>query len=186
MKKPIFILFAFIITACVLLSAGFVLNVSAQGPSVDVHISLPPPPRIFIKPPEILVIPGSPVVVAPHPEVDIFFYGDYWWSPRGDRWYRSNKYDGPWKEMKHRYVPEYVRGVPRNYRSVYKHEHRMPYGQWKKQRKHWKKENYKTKKEVKAKDYRKETKHKERKNETREERPEDRREDGHGRGHGKK
>lgn len=177
MKKTIFILFALIITSCVLLSSGFVENVSAQGPSVDVHISLPPPPRIFIKPPEILVIPGSPVVVAPHPEVDIFFYGDYWWSPRGDRWYRSKKYDGPWKEMKHRYVPEHVRGVPRNYRSVYNHEHRMPYGQWKKQRKHWEKTRYKE---------RKETKYKERKQETREERQEERREEGHGHGHGKK
>lgn len=145
MRKIVFVLFGLIISTGVLLPFGFVKEVSAGGPSIDIHIPLPhlpPPPRIFIKPPEIIVIPGSPVFVAPHPDVDIFFYDDYWWSPRGDRWYRSREYNGPWREMDHRYIPDYVRGAPRDYRSVYGHEHHIPYGQWKKQWKHREKMEY--------------------------------------------
>nr|CBX30196.1 hypothetical protein N47_D30050 [uncultured Desulfobacterium sp.] len=110
-------------------------------------------------------MPGSPVFVAPHPDVDIFFYNDYWWSPRGDRWYRSRDYNGHWKEMDQRHIPDYVRRAPRNYRSVYKHEHRIPYGQWKKQRKHMDKKEYR-----------------ERSNDRRD----DRRDDGRSHGHGHK
>lgn len=173
MRKIIFILFGLVIVTGFLLPIEFVKEASAEGPSIDIHIPLPlppPPPRIFIKPPEIIVIPGSPVFVAPHPDVDIFFYDDYWWSPRGDRWYRSRDYNGHWKEMDGRHLPDFVRHAPRNYRTVYKHEHRIPYGQWKKQRNHGEKVKYKKKAE---------SKHEER----REDRREEQKQDKHGRGH---
>jgi hypothetical protein len=83
-----------------------------------------------------VVIPGSSVYFAPGVSIDLFFHGDYWWNRRGDRWYRANAYNGPWHSVGPRYVPAPVYRVPANYRTVYVHEKRMPYGQWKKA--HWK------------------------------------------------
>jgi hypothetical protein len=136
MKKNLVNRSLFIIAIGIMFPFGMITNKALAGVDVSIGINIPvsPPPHVvFTRPPEMLVLPGSPVFVAPHPEVDVFFYSGYWWSPRGDRWYRSRAYNGPWRVMDHRYVPEYVRGVPRDYRSTYAHEHRIPYGQWKKQ-----------------------------------------------------
>lgn len=174
MRKIIFVLFVFITATIVLLPVGFIKDASADGPSIDIHLPLPlppPPPQIFVRPPEMIIIPGSPVFVAPHPDVDIFFYGDYWWSPRGDHWYRSRDYNGPWREMDRRYIPPPVFAFPRDYRSVYAHEHHIPYGQWKKQWKHGDKMEYKERKEDRWEG-------------RREEKGEKRHGHGHGHGHG--
>ena len=94
------------------------------------------------------MIPGSQVYFVPQPDIDIFFYNGYWWSPRGDRWYRARAYNGPWGIVGRRFVPAPVFGIPRNYRGIYEREHHIPYGQWKKEFRHgereerrdWKKE----------------------------------------------
>ncbi|MCX5811296.1 MAG: hypothetical protein NT178_01950 [Proteobacteria bacterium] len=54
-------------------------------------------------------------------------------SPRGNQWYRSRAYKGPWGVVEQRYVPASVHRVPRDYRTVYEKEKHIPYGQWKKQ-----------------------------------------------------
>ena len=66
-------------------------------------------------------------------EFDVFFYNGYWWSPRGNRWYRARAYNGPWKTIS-RYR------VPKDYRARYEKQQRIPYGQWKKQGKDNKKD----------------------------------------------
>ncbi|MBU1182218.1 MAG: hypothetical protein KKF00_08675 [Proteobacteria bacterium] len=112
-----------------------------------------PPPFLFPRPPKVIVVPRSEIVIAPHPEVDVFFYGDYWWSPRGDRWFRSRDYNGPWNVVSLRHVPSHVRGVPKNHRTVYEKEPRYPYenhDRWMKQRNQEKRER---------KEYKKENKH---------------------------
>ena len=119
MKKYIFSLFGLIGVAVVLLTSGSIQEAKA-GPRISINIPLPPPPPfLFPSPPRVIVVPRSEVVIAPHPDVDVFFYGDYWWSPRGNRWFRSRHYNGPWNVVKLRYVPSHVRGVPRDYRTVY-------------------------------------------------------------------
>ncbi|RPJ15601.1 MAG: hypothetical protein EHM30_08410 [Desulfobacteraceae bacterium] len=127
----------------VVITVGFFASGSIQeakaGPHISINIPLPPPPPfLFPSPPEVIVVPRSQVVIAPHPEVDIFFYDDYWWSPRGDRWFRSRHYNGPWHIISLHYVPAHIRGVPRDYRTVYEREPRYPYenhDRWMKQRK---------------------------------------------------
>ena len=103
---------------------------------VQVNINIGPPPIVVAEPPEVVFIQRSQVYFVSHPEIDIFFYNDYWWSPRGDGWYRAKAYNGPWQVVDKRYVPAPVYQIPRNYRNLYEKEKHIPYGQWKKQGKH--------------------------------------------------
>ena len=102
----------------------------------QININIGPPPIVVAAPPAVVLIPGSEIYFVPHPEIDVFFYGGYWWSPRGAAWYRAGAYNGPWAVVEHRFVPHAVIGVPRNYRTAYNKEPPIPYGQWKKQHAH--------------------------------------------------
>lgn len=143
MRKIIYGLFVLITVTGFLLTSGWVQEAKA-GSHISINIPLPPPPPfLFPSPPKVIIVPRSEVVIAHHPEVDIFFYGDYWWSPRGDHWYRSRNYNGPWNAVSLRHVPAHVRGVPRDYRRVYDKEPRYPYEnheRWMKQRNEEKRE----------------------------------------------
>jgi hypothetical protein len=116
-----------------LLTCGTAQEASA-GVDVGVGINLGPPPIVVAEPPVVVPIPRSQVYFVPEVEFDVFFHNGYWWSPRGDRWYRSRAYKGPWRIVERRYVPAPVIRVPGDYRSVYGRERHIPYGQWKKDR----------------------------------------------------
>ncbi len=103
---------------------------------VQVNVNIGPPPIVVAAPPEVVAVPGSQVYFVPQPGVDVFFFGGYWWSPRGDRWYRAIEYNGPWSVVKRRYVPAPVIAVPRDYRERYVRERHIPYGQWKSEGRH--------------------------------------------------
>ena len=111
---------------------------------VSVSINLGPPPIVVAEPPQVVMIPGSQVHFVPDPNIDVFFYGGYWWSPRGDRWYRARAYNGPWGVIERHRVPRAVIYVPRDYRARYERERHVPYGQWKKDRSRWDRDNRKT------------------------------------------
>lgn len=110
---------------------------------VSVNVNIGPPPIVVAEPPAVVMIPQSRVYFAPDPHVDIFFYGGYWWSPRGPQWYRAKAYNGPWVVMESHRVPRAVMYVPRDYRAVYGRERHIPYGQWKKDHERWDRENRK-------------------------------------------
>jgi hypothetical protein len=141
---------------------------------VQVNINVGPPPVVVAEPPEVVLIPGSQVYFVPEPDIDIFFYNGFWWSPRGDRWYRARAYNGPWVIEERRLVPAPVIRVPRNYRVIYERAHHIPYGQWKKE---WEHRGRGERKEMKEQGKRE---RKEWKEERREERGEPG--EGHGRG----
>jgi hypothetical protein len=125
-----------------LLGALFGFGGTKEAPAeVNVNINIGPPPIVVAEPPEVVMIPGSPVFFVPIPDIDVFFYNGYWWSPRGSHWYRARAYKGPWRVVNQRYIPAPVFRVPKNYRNVYEKEQHIPYGQWKKQgkeHKEWK------------------------------------------------
>jgi hypothetical protein len=78
---------------------------------VDVGVSIPlPPPIGFAGPPEMVVIPETYIYVAPDVDVDVFFYGGWWWRPWEGRWYRSQNYNSGWG---------YYEGTPSFYGSVH-------------------------------------------------------------------
>jgi hypothetical protein len=126
--------FRFLLAGAALAAAmGFSAPARAE---VGVHINLGPP-VVVVEPPHMVLVPRSQVYFSPEPEVDIFFYGGYWWSPRGDRWYRARAHDGPWGVIDRRRVPRQVIVVPRDYRTRFERGKQVPYGQWKKEHKQW-------------------------------------------------
>ncbi len=131
----------------VLALSGFAANAAlvCAGTNVNVNLGIPvgvavapapvvvaPQPVYIEHPPEMVVIPRSNVYFAPGVSVELFFYDNRWWNRRGGRWYRANAYNGKWVAVGQRYVPAPVYRVPADYRTVYAHENRIPYGQWKK------------------------------------------------------
>ena len=122
---------AFIIAAFIFLSAA-----SKASAELNVNINIGPPPIVVTEPREVIFVPGWGVYFVPGLSFDVFYYGGYWWSPRGEKWYRSISYSGSWVVIEPRFVPRPVFGVPRNYRAVYMKEKNIkhiPFGQWKKQ-----------------------------------------------------
>ncbi|MBI5419084.1 MAG: hypothetical protein HZA60_03250, partial [Deltaproteobacteria bacterium] len=102
---------------------------------VSVNINIGPPAVVVHEPPEVIVIPHTMVYYAPAVEVDLLFHNGYWWTSHEGRWFRSRAYKGPWVVVGPRYVPVEIVRLPRDYRTVYVREQRVPYGQLKK---HWK------------------------------------------------
>jgi hypothetical protein len=131
---------------CLLAGAMIAVALGVPVPAkaeVSVNINLGPPPIVVSAPPAVVMIPQSQVYFVPDPHMDVFFYGGYWWSPRGDRWYRARAYNGPWGVIERTRVPRAVIYVPRDYRQRYDRERHVPYGQWKKEHSSWDRENRK-------------------------------------------
>jgi hypothetical protein len=99
---------------------------------VNLNINIGAPPVVVAEPANVALIPGSGVYFVVDAGPDLFFHAGFWWSPRGDRWYRAEMYNGPWVVVKQRIVPVQVVRVPRDYRFRYKKAKHVPYGQWKK------------------------------------------------------
>lgn len=115
------------------LFCAVVVQVAVAEVSLSINIG---PPVVFAPPPAVVLVPGSRVYFVPDFDVDIFYYGGYWWSPRGERWYRAREYNGPWRTIPRASVPRPVYRVPGDYRHAYAKERHIPYGQWKKERSH--------------------------------------------------
>ncbi|OGP66635.1 MAG: hypothetical protein A2031_09680 [Deltaproteobacteria bacterium RBG_19FT_COMBO_43_11] len=130
------------------------ISTMAMG-RVDVGVSIPlPPPIIFPGPPQLVVIPETNVYAVPDVDVDVFFYGGWWWRPWEGRWYRSQRYDSGWSHYQG--TPSFHRSVPSGWRNDYKQRRwkgqqwdhqRVPHQQaqqnwsrWEKDR-HWEKQN---------------------------------------------
>jgi hypothetical protein len=111
--------------------------------NVNIGIGLPPPPPLFIPaPPPVIPIPRTYVYFPPSVEIDLFFYGGYWYRPHRDHWFRSHSYNGPWVFVEPRRVPRAVVRVPPGYRHVPPGHRQIPYGQFKKNWQHWERDKY--------------------------------------------
>lgn len=106
-----------------------------MGLSFNVNLGAP---VVVAEPPDMVLIPGMSVYFVPGGDVDVFFYGGYWWEPVGPKWYRSRSLDGHWVAVSPRSVPGPLYRVPADYRARYARGKHIPYGQWKKgHRGHW-------------------------------------------------
>ena len=126
-------------TGIALACAAFWLWLAAPGlagVNVNVGIGIPVPLPVVVvpAPPAMVIVPGTPVYYAPGLDVDVFFYGGYWWTPHQGYWFRSNNYNGPWEGMAH--PPAAMVHMPRDYRQMVVKEKPIPYGQWKKMHGH--------------------------------------------------
>ncbi len=104
---------------------------NARG-EVNLNININSPPVVVAEPVNVALIPGSGVYFVVDAGPDLFFHAGFWWSSRGDRWYRAAAYNGPWVVVEYRVVPAQVVRIPRDYRIRYKKAKHVPYGQWKK------------------------------------------------------
>lgn len=90
--------------------------------AVDIHIGIPlppPPPILFPKPPEVIVLPDTDdVYVAPDIDVDLLFWGGWWWRLWEGRWYRSHYYDRAWGYYDN--VPRFYFDVDPGWRGYYR------------------------------------------------------------------
>jgi hypothetical protein len=114
-----------LITA-LLLSVNLFPIPTMAGVDISVSIGLPPP-IMFSAPPHLIVLPETYVYVVPGVDVDIFFYGGWWWRPWEGRWYRSHHYDSGWAYYQS--VPTFYREIPSNWRNDYR-DHQWRGHQW--------------------------------------------------------
>jgi len=131
------------------------ISTMAQGSRVDIGVRIPLPPVIMFRgPPQLVVLPETDVYAVPDVDVDIFFYGGWWWRPWEGRWYRSQNYDSGWSHYQG--TPSFHQRVPSGWRNDYRqgrwkgnqwNQQRVPHQQvqqnwqgWERDR-HWEKQN---------------------------------------------
>ncbi len=111
------------------------LSISIPKPTsagVTVQIGIPlPPPIVVPAPPEVVLLPGTGVYVAPDIAVDLFFFDGWWWRSWEGHWYRSRHYRSGWAYYEG--VPSFYGRVSPRWREEYR-EHRWNGHEWHYQR----------------------------------------------------
>ncbi len=95
---------------------------------VNLNINIGPPPRVFSTRADTVLIPKFGVYFVPDKNYDLFFLDGYWWSPRGDNWYRSRQSNGTWEHVSLKNVPRPIYNIPRNYHNIYGKTHKRNEG----------------------------------------------------------
>lgn len=101
---------ALAITAAAVPAAHAQVNygIGVQLPGISIGVSMPSYPALQ-------PIPGLPVYYAPRASLNYFYYDGLFWVYRGDDWYASTWYDGPWHRVWPYDVPDFVLRVPVRY-----------------------------------------------------------------------
>jgi hypothetical protein len=97
------------------------MPVRADSVSIGVNIGSPPPPPpaiVYAAPPQLVVVPGSPVYYAPSVSVNFFSYGGRYYSHHNGAWFLATTYNGPWNYVAVERVPQPVLAVPVAYYKV--------------------------------------------------------------------
>jgi len=98
---------------------------------VNIKVNIGPPLIMVDEPAEVVYAPGLGFYFVPDGEFDIFFFSGFWWSRRGDHWYRSRYYRRGWAITPYRDVPGPIFSIPRDYRIRFGREKRIRYQDWK-------------------------------------------------------
>jgi hypothetical protein len=89
-------------------SAFAQLSINLGLPVVSIGVNVPVYPNL-------VPVPGYPVYYAPGMNANFFFYDGMYWVYRGDNWYASTWYNGPWGVVAPEAVPLFVLRVPVRY-----------------------------------------------------------------------
>lgn len=115
------------------LAVFFLCSMPGSAPAeINVSVNAGPAPAVSAEPPEVVLIPGAGVYFNPDAGANLFFHDGFWWSHRGNRWYRSRVYNGPWVAVEQRVVPVEAIRAPRDYPVRLKKAKHVPSGKWKK------------------------------------------------------
>jgi len=112
-----------------LLLGGMLLTVAGLVPApaaarTDVHIGIN-----LGAPPQLVVVPGTPVYYAPAVPYNYFFYGGQYYLFHQGAWLFAPTHNGPWSAIAVEYVPRPILSVPVPY-------YRAPPPHWKKHGRH--------------------------------------------------
>ncbi|HCY10731.1 MAG: hypothetical protein A2V21_309900 [Deltaproteobacteria bacterium GWC2_55_46] len=122
-------------------AAAVFLASSPAKAEVNVNIGINLPVIGIAAPPSVVVIPGTYIYFAPDViNIDVFFFGGYWWRPHHGRWYRAVEFGDPWIVIDARKVPGPLLRIPPRWRDIPPGHDRIPYGQLKKNWRQWEKE----------------------------------------------
>jgi hypothetical protein len=118
MKMKRTLVFATLMTAI----SGFVLPPPIHADSVSVGINIgappPPPPYVVQGPPQLVVVPGTPVYYAPSLSFNFFAYSGRYYTYYNGGWFMTANFGTPWNYVAVQRVPRPVRGVPVTYYKV--------------------------------------------------------------------
>jgi hypothetical protein len=98
---------------------------SARASDVKINIGLGVTPLVLTAPPQLVVVPGTPVYYAPDISANLFFYKGRYYSVANGVWSRAPAYSGPWAVIQIGQVPAPIVAVPVEY-------YKIPPGQLKK------------------------------------------------------
>ena len=127
-----------VITTLLMLLLG-ISGQSTAGVSIGINIPIPPL-FVFPAPPELVVIPGTYAYYCPDVNLDIFFYGGYWYRPYERYWYRSASYGGPWAFIES--APSVLLDLPPDYRIITRGERHIPYAELHRNWRGWERDRY--------------------------------------------
>jgi hypothetical protein len=99
-------------------AAMLVTATSATAQDVKIDIGLGVPPIVLTAPPQLVVVPGTPVYYAPDVSADLFFYRGRYYAVANGVWSRAPAYQGPWAVIQLGQVPPPVVAVPVEYYKV--------------------------------------------------------------------
>lgn len=127
--------------------AAFVLAAFSPGTAtaelnINIGIGVPSKKVMVVEPPEVVVIPGTYIYIAPDLDEDVFFYRGHWWKSHGRKWYRADDFGGPWMVISIGNLPRGLRELPPHYRDLPPGLERMPPGHVKKHWKEWEQERH--------------------------------------------
>jgi len=117
------------------------MKYATAGVHVGISIGLPPP-FVIQAPPPVAVIPGTYVYMIPGIDVDILFYGGYWYRPYEGRWYWASSYNGPWAYIDIGRVPGALLTLPPDYRRLPPGYHYIPFAEFRANWGRWERERY--------------------------------------------
>lgn len=110
------------------ISFSFPAKTQASNVSLHIGIGLPlPTVGVVAPPPQVFLIPQTPVYYAPYYEAPLFFYSGYWYRSFGGYWQRGVSYSGPWHSINSRYVPAVIHNLPSHYYQKHKVYNRNRY-----------------------------------------------------------
>jgi hypothetical protein len=93
-----------------LVALAIVLSAGLAQAAVHINIGINVP-----GPPQLVAIPGAPVLYAPEVPTNYFFYGGRYYVFTNGVWYVSRGYNGPWAALGPQYVPAPLLSVPVQY-----------------------------------------------------------------------
>ena len=120
-----------VVAALLMASVGGLLSPApawADSVSIGVNIGTSPPPSpvvVLPAPPQLVVVPGTPVYYAPGVSLNFSFYSGRFYTFHNEAWFYSTAYNGPWTFVVLEQVPRPILAVPVAY-------YRVPPGHWKK------------------------------------------------------